>query len=153
MKSLALTHVFLLLIATVAAPLGWGCAGSLPPLEQSRSGPYHLDSGDQLRVIVFGQPDFSGSYTVNGSGRISMPLISAVNARGHTTAELEEAIGAQLSKGFVRSPNVSVQIEVFRPFFILGEVRRPRAWAAEMSGTVKQWKLLGETEETDQETT
>jgi len=127
MKSISLAQIFLLLAMTLSAPLGWGCAGagSLPPLEPGSSAAYRLDSGDQLRVIVFGQADLTGSYTVDGAGMISMPLIPAVEARGHTPAELGEAISAELKRGVVRSPSVSVQIEAFRPFFILGQVRRP----------------------------
>lgn len=124
MKSLV---QFVLLIAAVGVSFSWGCSSvpSLPSLEPGVAGEYQLDSGDQLRILVFGQESLSGSYTVDGAGRISMPLIHAVDARGSTTAELQQAIGAELEKGILINPSVSVQIESFRPFFILGEVRSP----------------------------
>jgi polysaccharide export outer membrane protein len=74
---------------------------------------------------VFGQEELSASYTVDGAGKISIPLIPAISARGLTTDQLERAISGELEMGVVISPSVSVQIEAFRPFFILGEVRRP----------------------------
>lgn len=86
---------------------------------------YALDSGDKLRVVVFGQEGLSASYSVDTSGRITMPLIGAVNARGMTPAGLQQAIAAKLRNGFVREPHVAVEVEVYRPFFILGEVTLP----------------------------
>jgi len=86
---------------------------------------YALDSGDKLRVVVFGQEGLSASYSVDTSGRITMPLIGAVNARGMTPAGLQLAIAAKLRNGFVREPHVAVEVELYRPFFILGEVTLP----------------------------
>jgi polysaccharide export outer membrane protein len=86
---------------------------------------YALDSGDKLRVVVFGQEGLSASYSVDTSGRITMPLIGAVNARGMTPAGLQQAIAAKLKNGFVREPHVAVEVELYRPFFILGEVTLP----------------------------
>jgi polysaccharide export outer membrane protein len=83
---------------------------------------YTLASGDRLRVIVFGQDSLSNSYSVDGSGRISMPLIGLVDAQGCTTHQLEEKIAAKLRSGFLRDPRVSVEVEAYRPFFVLGEV-------------------------------
>jgi polysaccharide biosynthesis/export protein len=87
--------------------------------------PYALDSGDKLRVVVFGQEGLTASYSVDTSGRITMPLIGAVPARGLTPAGLQQAIAAKLRNGFVREPHVAVEVEVYRPFFILGEVTLP----------------------------
>lgn len=86
------------------------------------TGPYRLASGDRLRVIVFGQDSLSNSYAVDGSGHISMPLIGLVPALGATTFQLEKAIEARLRNGYLREPRVSVEVEAYRPFFILGEV-------------------------------
>lgn len=84
--------------------------------------PYTLAAGDRLRVIVFGQDSLSNSYAVDGSGHISMPLIGLVPAFGQTSASLERAIEARLRNGFLREPRVAVEVEAYRPFFVLGEV-------------------------------
>ena len=84
--------------------------------------PYTLASGDRIRVIVFGQDAISNSYAVNGSGMISMPLIGDVAVVGLTTTETERLIENRLRAGFLRDPHVSVEVEAFRPFFVLGEV-------------------------------
>ena len=86
---------------------------------------YGLDRGDKLRVVVFGQDGLSASYSVDTGGNITMPLIGAVHARGYTPAQLQAAIAAKLRQGYVREPHVAVEIETYRPFFILGEVTLP----------------------------
>lgn len=86
---------------------------------------YTLDAGDKLRVVVFGQDGITNSYTVDASGKVNMPLIGAVTARGLTNQQLAAAITAKLKQGFVREPHVTVEVETYRPFFILGEVTTP----------------------------
>ncbi len=85
--------------------------------------PYRLDSGDRLRVTVFGQKNLSRIYRVDAGGFISMPLIGAVEARGISTFQLEERIATSLKRKYVKDPKVTVEVETSRPFFILGEVR------------------------------
>jgi polysaccharide export outer membrane protein len=101
-----------------AAPGAHAAAGTV-------DGPYALDSGDKLRVVVFGQDGLTNSYGVDAGGNITMPLIGAVAARGLTPTELSAAIAARLRQGFIREPHVAVEIEAYRPFFILGEVSFP----------------------------
>lgn len=85
--------------------------------------PYLLDAGDKVRVFIYGQPNLSRIYTVDGGGFISVPLIGAVKARGESTYDLERAITVQLAAKYVRDPRVSIEIGQYRPFYILGEVR------------------------------
>jgi len=87
--------------------------------------PYTLDSGDRLRVVVFGQDGLSNSYVIDVSGKITMPLIGAVSARGCTTGQLARAIADRLRNGYLREPHVAIEVETYRPFFILGEVLAP----------------------------
>ena len=84
--------------------------------------PYTLASGDRLRVIVFGQDGLSNTYGVNSAGNISMPLIGAVRAQGLTTIALERGVADKLRNGFIREPKVSIEVDAYRPFFVLGEV-------------------------------
>ena len=86
---------------------------------------YHLDAGDKLRVVVYGQEGLTNTYAIDAGGSITMPLIGSVPARGRTPAGLAAEIGARLRAGFIRDPSVAVEIEAYRPFFILGEVAAP----------------------------
>jgi polysaccharide biosynthesis/export protein len=86
---------------------------------------YRLDAGDKLRVVVYGQEGLSNTYTIDASGSITMPLIGQVPARGRSPASLAGEITAKLRNGYIREPSVAVEIESYRPFFILGEVQAP----------------------------
>lgn len=86
---------------------------------------YRLDAGDRLRVVVYGQEGLTNTYAIDAGGSITMPLIGAVPARGRTPAGLAAEITAKLRNGYIREPSVAVEIEAYRPFFILGEVAAP----------------------------
>ena len=87
--------------------------------------PYTLDAGDKLRIVVFGQDGISNAYIVDAGGNVNLPLIGTVPARGITTQQLSQRITARLKQGYVREPHVTVEVETYRPFFILGEVTTP----------------------------
>lgn len=112
-----------------AQPAAWGPAVVLPAAMQGpravaeSDGPYLLDTGDKLRVFVYGQPNLSRLYIVDHEGRISVPLIGNVMARGKTTNELQASIRSRLGAEYVKNPQVTVDIQQNRPFFILGEVK------------------------------
>src|SRR4051794_825240 len=72
----------LAVILTAAALAGCVRQGPALVLAQDFDTPYTLDSGDKLRVVVFGQEGLNSTYAVDTSGRITMPLIGAVPARG-----------------------------------------------------------------------
>jgi polysaccharide biosynthesis/export protein len=104
----------------VATPVAY-----VEPVPVRYDAAYHLDAGDRLRVVVYGQEGLTNTYAIDAGGSITMPLIGSVPARGRTTAGLAAAISAKLRAGFIRDPSVAVEIEAYRPFFILGEVAAP----------------------------
>jgi polysaccharide export outer membrane protein len=105
---------------------GWGetiVVAAEHVIDEDGDGPYVLDSGDRLRIFVYGLPNLSRLYTVDQQGMVSVPLVGDVPARGRTTRSLGRAIAARLGAQYVRDPHVTVDIAQSRPFFILGEVR------------------------------
>jgi polysaccharide biosynthesis/export protein len=88
----------------VPVPAGVAYAPAVAPPE------YTLDSGDRLRVVVFGQEGLTNAYLVDAAGLIDMPLIGQVIARGATTIELANRIAAKLRNGFIREPHVAVEV-------------------------------------------
>jgi protein involved in polysaccharide export with SLBB domain len=95
------------------------------PTQAQTNTAYTLGTGDKLRINVFGQPELSGQFVIDGTGAISLPLIGQVAATGSSSQELETAIAEKLSDGFLLEPRVSVEVTNYRPFYILGEVGRP----------------------------
>ncbi len=111
---------------------GWasilaGCTDRAPLAEPATvgSGPYVLGTGDRLRIVVYEQPSLTNLYEVDTSGRISMPLVGDIEASGATVDELSHRVEAKLASGFLRQPNVTVEVATYRPFFVLGEVGSP----------------------------
>ena len=99
-----------------------GIAGgqSLPPpdtadaaIADADSVDYRVGAQDVLDITVFGVPDLSRTVRVNATGDISLPLIGAVTASGHTIPELEHEIGEKLKKTYLQNPQVSVFVKEF----------------------------------------
>lgn len=128
------------------APVAWGPAvvvsGDMTGGPTGHE-PYLLDTGDRLRVFVYGQPNLSRLYTVDQVGNIAVPLIGSVSARGRTTVSLERTIAAKLGREFVKDPQVTVDVAQNRPFFILGEVRLPGQYPFVSGMTVEQAVAIG----------
>jgi polysaccharide export outer membrane protein len=89
---------------------------------------YRLGSGDRVKVTVFRHVDLSGEFSLDGSGNFALPLVGEIEARGLTSRELEQKIVTRLSDGFIRDPQVGVEILNYRPFYILGEVKTPGSY-------------------------
>jgi polysaccharide export outer membrane protein len=117
-------HAFrIVVLAISAAILALGaCAPRPPVVAASVHAPYVLGSGDKVRVTVYGQPNLSAVYPIDQAGLISMPLIGPVQAAGVNSFELQKAITSRLRNGYLRNPDVTVAVDTYRPFFVLGEV-------------------------------
>lgn len=84
--------------------------------------PYILDAGDRIRVTVFEQETLTNTYAVDQSGYIAFPLVGAIAARGYTVQQIEQQIAAKLRDGYLRDPDISVEVDRYRPIFVMGEV-------------------------------
>src|SRR6201999_3689154 len=106
--------------AYAAAPAAYAA-----PMPVAYDAAYRLRAGGRMRVGVYGQEGLTNTYAIDAGGSITMPLIGAVRARGLTPAGLADEISGKLRNGYIREPSVAVEIEAYRPFFILGEVAAP----------------------------
>lgn len=82
---------------------------------------------DTIQVDVFNVPDLTREMQVDASGRISMPLVGTIDARGKTADELARAVEASLRRRYVRKPEVTVNIKssVSQVVTIDGQVVEP----------------------------
>ena len=96
--------------------------GSTNEATQRQVEEYRLDTGDQVRLIVFGEDNLSGEFVVNGSGKVSLPLIGEIAAARKTTDELKYNIQNALADGYLKNPRVNIELLTYRPFYVLGEV-------------------------------
>ena len=90
----------------------------------SAAASYVLGPNDRVRLKVYGEADITGEYEVDNNGNVSIPLAGHIRAAGLTTRQLERSIASALSKGIVRDPRVNVEVALYRPYYILGEVKK-----------------------------
>jgi len=129
---LATPKMFLALgLAAMTAVLG-GCNTYKPApkaFQQATIQPYTLDSGDRLRITVFDQPSMTNSYTVDQAGYIAFPLVGQVPARGRTLQQLSGQLAGKLRQGYLRDPDVTIDVDRYRSIFVMGEVGQPGQYA------------------------
>lgn len=117
-------------ILAAAALASCSSGGGLPTLSLTpEQAAYHLGSGDELKITVYGEERLTGDFAVNGQGTVAYPLLGEIPAAGKTISELEKAITAGLGDGFVNNPSVSIEVKNYRPYYILGEVAKPGEYA------------------------
>ena len=119
--------VWVLLVAWAATPGG-----------QAPGGGYAVGPNDTLAIKVFDEPSLSGAFRVDADGSITYPLIGRVAVGGRTVREIETHLTQLLADGFLRRPQVSVEIAEYRSrrIFVLGEVRSPGRYAIDGEATL-----------------
>lgn len=120
----ALTLACVLLLASVSA----FAVAQTPDPQQAAVEEYTLGAGDKVEVTVFGHPDLSGTFDVDGTGLISLPLIGQLPVLGMTAGQTETNIRSRLTPDYLKNPRVSIQVLNYRPFYIIGEVKQPGSY-------------------------
>jgi len=115
--------LFVLAIAGISVSLSIHASAQTRPSASSAES-YVLGPNDRIRVKVYGEADITGEYEIDNTGQVSIPLAGHIKAAGATTPQLERLIKAALAKGIVRDPRVNVEIAQYRPYYILGEVKK-----------------------------
>ena len=120
-------HILAMALVAGWVPLLAGCTDRALLTEPAivGSGPYVLGAGDRLRIVVYDQPSLTNLYEVDQSGQVTLPLVGDVEASGSTADSLAQRIETKLASAYLREPNVTVEVAIYRPFFVLGEVGTP----------------------------
>jgi polysaccharide biosynthesis/export protein len=130
---------------------GLGETGSLgPPYGSSGvasayefGGGYRIGAGDRVSVVVMGEPELSREHLVDGGGMIMMPLAGKAMIAGRTPEEAALSIRKKLQNGYLRDPQVSMQVVNLRPFFILGEVNQAGSFSYQPGMSVQNAIAIG----------
>jgi protein involved in polysaccharide export with SLBB domain len=99
-------------------------AQTQPPSSAATAESYVLGPNDRIRLKVYGEADITGEYEIDSNGQVSIPLAGHIKAADLTTKQLERSITSALAKGIVRDPRVNVEVALYRPYYILGEVKK-----------------------------
>jgi polysaccharide biosynthesis/export protein len=112
-----------------------GCASKPAPLAMKEdslpSKDYLIGPGDTLNVVVWRNPEVSGSMQVRPDGKITTPLVEDLQASGKTPTELARDIEKALSK-FIQQPVVTVVVTGFVGNYgeqvrVIGQAAKPQA--------------------------
>jgi polysaccharide export outer membrane protein len=98
------------------------------PVRQAGEGEYKIGPQDVVRIDVWKEPDISRTIPVRPDGKISLPLLSDVQAAGLTALQLADSIRDGYKK-FINSPQVTVTVTEInsRRVYVSGEVGHPGA--------------------------
>jgi protein involved in polysaccharide export with SLBB domain len=99
---------------------------------------YTLNTGDQVQVTVFEEPDLSITAVLDDTGAISYPLLGEIKIRGLTARELEGKVSEGLRGRFLINPRVNVSIIEYRQFYVRGEVSSPGGYPFKPGLTVEK---------------
>ena len=114
------------------------------PLQPAAPSGYTVGATDVLKITVVGEDKVSGSYKVDTDGSITFPLLGRVIVAGLPTREIEQQITALLQKGFMRRPQVLVEVEEYRSrsVYVLGEVKQTGKYGLQGNMTVLEMLTL-----------
>jgi protein involved in polysaccharide export with SLBB domain len=100
---------------------------------------YKLGSGDVISIVVFGEDDLKREkIRLTDAGTISYPVLGELKVLGRTVGELEKIITDGLRGRYLVNPRVSVSVDVYRPFFISGQVERGGGYPYQPGLTVRK---------------
>ena len=118
----SLLRRFLTILALALLVPGSVIAQSPEAAAQPESTAYRLGAGDVIIVTVHNHDDLSGTFKLDGTGTISMSLIGTVDAAGLTAPQLERRIVSRLKPDYLVNPRVTVRVQNYRPYYLIGEV-------------------------------
>jgi polysaccharide export outer membrane protein len=99
---------------------------------------YHIGSGDILEIVFFTHPGQNRFVTVRPDGRITLPYVGELMARGKEPATLAMEIQKDYSTVLV-DPKVNVLLnKIGGCFYVLGEVRNANEFPYERPLTLLQ---------------
>ena len=99
---------------------------------------------DLLHIVVLGQPELSGDFSVDRDGVLNYPILGKVKAAGMAPQELERKLTTLLSDGYLKRPQVSLTVKEYRSrrVFVTGDVTKTGAFPLKGDSSLRT--LLGE---------
>jgi polysaccharide biosynthesis/export protein len=96
---------------------------------------YVIGPQDQISITVVDEADLTGKFRVDGDGMFSYPYLGRVAATGLTLNELQIQLTKQLQNGYLKSPQVRVEMDIYKSqsVYVIGKVRTPGK--VQMTGT------------------
>lgn len=97
------------------------------------SGQQTLKPGDVVQLAIWREPDFSGEFTVDEAGRVTLPRLGDIRVVDFTPIELEAELLTRYRQ-FLRNP--SIEIRILKRIRIIGSVREPGLYPVDATITI-----------------
>lgn len=113
--------------------------GAKAPLPQPQvETEYLVGPQDVLSVRIYGEEKLSGKIRIDNDGSFPFEYLGRVKAEGMTTAQIEAYLTKALGDGYLRAPQVSVEVVEYRSqsVFVTGEVRSPNKYSLPGNSTL-----------------
>lgn len=114
-------------VAPLAAANAQPSAAPPQPMEvQAALSTYKVGPGDVISVRVVGEDELSlDKVRLTDAGTVFFPALGELQVGGLTVGELETLVTGRLRGRILVNPQVLVQVNEYRPFFINGMVQSP----------------------------
>ncbi|MBL4660378.1 MAG: polysaccharide export protein [Alcanivoracaceae bacterium] len=99
---------------------------------------YNIGSGDILHLEVYGEPELALDVTVDSFGFIEYPFVGKIKVLGSQVESVKNEIITKLKDGYFVSPQVTVFVKTYKPFYIQGEVKSPGSYPYEVGLTIRK---------------
>lgn len=111
---------------------------ALTAAAEDRPSDYQLGPGDNIRIMVFQNPDLTLETRLSESGAITYPLVGNIDLGGLTLSAAEAKLAKALKDGgFLQQPQVNIMLQQVRSnqVDVLGQVGKPGRYPLETTNT------------------
>ena len=121
-----------------AAPPAPQPAAKAPAAQLVADTEYRVGPQDVLAVRIYGEEKLSGRIRIDNDGSFPFEYLGRVKAEGMTTAQIEAYLTKALGDGYLRNPQISVEVAEYRSqsVFVTGEVRAPNKYSLPGNSTL-----------------
>jgi len=131
--------LMLIVLGTATAPAFAQAADPAPASPPAAKAPepaaeghtdYVVGPQDVLNVRIYGEEKLAGRIRIDSDGSFPFEYLGRVKAEGMTTAQIEAYLTKALGDGYLRNPQISVEVVEYRSqsVFVTGEVRAPNKY-------------------------
>lgn len=131
------THAFAQAVSVPASP-AQPAAGAPAQAVPAAEPDYIVGPQDVITVRIYGEEKLSGKMRIDNDGSFPFEYLGRVKAEGMTTAQIEAYLAKALGDGYLRNPQVSVEVVEYRSknVFVTGEVRSPNKYSLQGNSTL-----------------
>jgi polysaccharide biosynthesis/export protein len=120
----------LVALLPAALPAQGAAAGSASAAEIAVSAEPRVRPGDRVVLKIWNEPEMSDTFTVAQTGEVTLPRLGVMAVGGQEITALQGSVREAYS-AYLRNP--SVEVIVLRRVAVLGEVKQPGIYLADLT--------------------